>query len=46
MAVDSDKLVSWFVQIPPSKNRPIYNWLICFVIIIQNDVLYLGESVR
>jgi len=24
-----------------SKNRPFYNWLICFVI-IQNDVLYLG----
>ncbi len=41
MTVDSDKLVSWFVQTPPSKNRPFYNWLICFVI-IQNDVLYLG----
>jgi len=38
---DSDKLVSCFVQTPPSKNRPFYNWLICFVI-IQNDVLYLG----
>jgi len=41
MTVDSDKLVSWFVQTPPSKNRPFYNWLICFVT-IQNDVLYLG----
>jgi len=41
MTVDSDKLVSWFVQTPPSKNRPFYNWLICFVI-IENDVLYLG----
>ena len=41
MTVDSDKIVSWFVQTLPSKNRLFYNWLICFVI-IQNDVLYLG----
>ena len=27
---DSDKLVSWFVQTPPSKNRPFHNRLICF----------------
>jgi len=43
MTVGSDKLVSWFVQTPPSKYRPFYNWLICFVIIL-NDVLYLGGS--
>ncbi len=45
MTVDSDKLVSWFVRTPPSKNRPFYTWLICFVN-IQNDVLYLGGSLQ
>jgi len=30
MTVDTDKLVRWFVQTPPSKNRQFHNWLICF----------------
>ena len=40
---DSDKLVSWFVQTPPSKNRPFHNRLICFYY-FSKRLLYLGGS--